>query len=487
MSMSRYMVGRFHNRGRASSGLLVALLLASPCRVTAEPAPTNTVGLTAADRILVLAPHPDDEVLGCGGIIQRSVALHLPVHIAYLTYGDNNEWSFMVYRKHAVLFPGAVKQMGQIRHNEAVAAAAMLGLSTNQLTFLGYPDFGTLQIWLNHWGNTEPAEGMMTHAVSVPYASALRPGAPYLGQEIVKDLTTVIRSFRPTKIFVAHPADFNVDHRALYCFTQLTLWNLENEMHPQVFPYLVHFPRWPNPRGDHRDLPLRPPRFFDDDIAWQTFGLDAGSLAGKEKAIRAHKSQFEYAGNYLASFIRTNELFGDFEQIVFPAWSPELAKARLAPSSPAPRHDERDEEDHLTESERNGFVGVEWRHIQVETNAIKLSIDLSRPLGETVSAAIQVFGYRKDTPFENMPKIRVVVGVLDNTVHDQRKVLPDSSVRIAHHSKDIEAEIPLKLLGNPERLFVCARTYLGDIPLDWVSWRLVKLPPFSHPHPHPLP
>ncbi|MEI6514978.1 MAG: PIG-L family deacetylase [bacterium] len=450
--------------------IFLALLLGGAA--TAAPLPLSVLALNPSDRILILAPHPDDEVIGCGGIIQRSAAMNLPVRIVYFTYGDNNEWSFMVYRRRVVLFPNAVKKMGMIRHDEAVAAAAVLGVQTNQLTFLGYPDFSTLDLWLNHWGDAAPAKGMMTHASAVPYSNALRPGAPFKGEEVVKDLTRVIREFKPTKIFVSHPSDFNVDHRALYCFTRLTLWNLESEMTPEIFPYMVHFPRWPNPRGHHPEQPLQPPSFFTDDIVWQTFGLPPDYLMRKGKAIRAHLTQFEYARKYLDSFVRASELFGDFQTIVLQP--PDPLRHVLAPTE-GTRHYEGDEEGELTESERNGFVGVEWRHVQLETNMFKVSIDLSRPLAEAVSAAIQVFGYRHDTPFEAMPKIRIEVGALRHTVHNQHKNLPGHAVQVSRHAKEIEAEIPLELLGRPERLFVCARTYLGDIPLDWVSWRIVEI------------
>ncbi|MGO9610231.1 MAG: PIG-L deacetylase family protein, partial [Verrucomicrobiia bacterium] len=56
--------------------------------------------LTPDDRIIIFAPHPDDESIGCGGIIQQALALKVPVRIVWLTYGDNNEWSFFLYRKH---------------------------------------------------------------------------------------------------------------------------------------------------------------------------------------------------------------------------------------------------------------------------------------------------------------------------------------------------------------------------------------------------
>jgi len=86
-------------------------------------------------------------VVGCGGIIQKAVAMGLPLRVVFLTYGDNNEWSFFVYRKHPVLLPRSVRLSGAERHDEALAAARTLGVATNQLTFLGYPDYGTLAIW----------------------------------------------------------------------------------------------------------------------------------------------------------------------------------------------------------------------------------------------------------------------------------------------------------------------------------------------------
>ena len=83
----------------------------------------NNIELNPADRILILAPHPDDEDLGCGGIIQKALAMKLPVKIVFFTYGDNNEWSFLIYRKRPVFMPMAIRNMGLLRHDEAVASA----------------------------------------------------------------------------------------------------------------------------------------------------------------------------------------------------------------------------------------------------------------------------------------------------------------------------------------------------------------------------
>ena len=43
-------------------------------------------------RILILAPHPDDECLGTGGLIQQALAKGAKVKVIFITNGDNNPW-----------------------------------------------------------------------------------------------------------------------------------------------------------------------------------------------------------------------------------------------------------------------------------------------------------------------------------------------------------------------------------------------------------
>ena len=39
-------------------------------------------------RVLVVAPHQDDETLGCGGLIARKRYEGLPVHVVFITDGS---------------------------------------------------------------------------------------------------------------------------------------------------------------------------------------------------------------------------------------------------------------------------------------------------------------------------------------------------------------------------------------------------------------
>ena len=426
------------------------------------------VSLTPSDRLLILAPHPDDEVLCCGGLLQQAHELHLPVRVVFFTYGDNIQWSFLLYRKHPVLLPVAVQRMGLVRHDEAVAADRLLGVEPDALVFLGYPDFGTLHLWTDHWGDRPPFQSMLTHVTAVPYANALRPGAPYTGEEVLRDLTTVLREFRPTKVFVSHPGDHMPDHRALYLFARVALWDLEPDLRPELYPYLVHFRRWPSPRGYRPAEPLAPPVPFAGPVVWRASRFGGRAVARKHRAIQAHRTQYEASASYLLSFIRPNELFGDFPILPLKR----LGTAALAPGAGPPPSELPEQ---LTDEERAVFVGVEDRSVALDGATLVLSLAFSRPLAEAVEASVEVFGYRRDRPFGAMPKIHVQVGALRTLVFDQRRQLPRNAVEVRRQLNALTIRVPLAVLGDPQKILTSARTSLGELPLDWVSWRILDL------------
>jgi len=124
--------------------------------------------ITRDDRILIMAPHPDDETLGTAGIIQKAVRAGADVRVVYLTNGEHNQVAFIVYEKRIVFKQKAIIQMGELRQQEAIAAMELLGVPQENLIFLGYPDFGTLAIFMRHWGDAKPFKNMLTRVASVP-------------------------------------------------------------------------------------------------------------------------------------------------------------------------------------------------------------------------------------------------------------------------------------------------------------------------------
>ena len=103
---------------------------------------TKILHLTHVDKpegskILVLAPHPGDDILGCGGTIILHRQLGHEVDILYLTNGEKG-------------VPGVNhNKAGEVRKQEALRAAALLKIDESNLHFLHLPD-GDL---INHSGS----------------------------------------------------------------------------------------------------------------------------------------------------------------------------------------------------------------------------------------------------------------------------------------------------------------------------------------------
>ncbi len=429
------------------------------------------LALAAGERILVLAPHPDDEALACAGVIQQALAMRLPVQVVFLTYGDNNELSFLMSRKYPVLAPREVRAMGEMRHGEALQAGAALGLAPEQLVFLGYPDFGTLHLWLAYWQSRQPFQSMLTRVTQVPYATAFRPGAPYRAEEILSDLTGLLRRFKPTRVFVSHPADRNPDHLALYLFAQVALWDLEKEMRPRLEPYLVHYERWPSPRGWNPEQALRPPEPLAPQAAWRIFPLDSAQVMKKRRAIEAHRSQCAYAESYLLSFARGNELFGAFPPVLPGELTEPEARKSGAPGAeqPAPDAPPAGESDDYTE--------VSWRCLRRENDQLVLVQRFSRPLMELVQASVFCYGYRADRPFAEMPKLQIKIGAKRYECYDRGRKLTPGVVTLKRQGRVVTARISLKTLGDPQRILMSAMTSREEIPMDFFAWRAIELRP----------
>jgi LmbE family N-acetylglucosaminyl deacetylase len=84
-----------------------------------------------AGACLVLAPHPDDESLGCGGLIAASCAARRPPLVVVLTDGSQSHPDSRLYPP---------RQLAALREAEAVEAVRILGLPAARLMFMREPD-----------------------------------------------------------------------------------------------------------------------------------------------------------------------------------------------------------------------------------------------------------------------------------------------------------------------------------------------------------
>jgi N-acetylglucosamine malate deacetylase 1 len=159
--------------------------------------------------VLVIAAHPDDEVLGCAGTIMKHVQSNDQVHVLFMTDGvssRNDE---------------ASKIAAQNRREMAEAAKKIMGVSKN--TYLDLPD-----------------NAMDT----VPFI------------EIVKSIESKINEIKPSVIYTHFSGDLNIDHRfthnavmtacrpqpacsvnKILCFevNSSSEWSLNSAFRPNVF------------------------------------------------------------------------------------------------------------------------------------------------------------------------------------------------------------------------------------------------------------
>ena len=116
--------------------------------------------------ILVIAPHPDDETIGCGGTLYRHVAGGDRVAVVFLTSGE-------LGLKH---LPS--RKAWKIREDEARAAARLLGIA--RLDFFRLPDWTV--------------------------GDHIRRAA--------RRLRRILKAERPGMIYLPHPGDWHPDHQA---------------------------------------------------------------------------------------------------------------------------------------------------------------------------------------------------------------------------------------------------------------------------------
>jgi LmbE family N-acetylglucosaminyl deacetylase len=87
--------------------------------------------LLQGQKALILAPHPDDETLGCGGLIAAACAAGVPPIIAVLTDGAASHPGSATHPPHL---------LRAVREAETQNAVSRLGLPSDHLVFLRYKD-----------------------------------------------------------------------------------------------------------------------------------------------------------------------------------------------------------------------------------------------------------------------------------------------------------------------------------------------------------
>ena len=237
-------------------------LLDRPERHPLRPAET----VRSWGQTVVLAPHPDDESLGCGGLLATLARAGVPARVVVVTDGTQSHPGSAAY---------PADRLRQLREAEAVDAVVALGLDAGHVTFLRHRDCG----------------------VPEPDTDAFGQAAGRLAQALGGAETVLVPWRR----------DPHRDHVATWELAAAAVARLDRS------PRWIEYPVWAWPHADTEAAPQE-----GEATAWR---LDiAGVLPAKRRAVAAHRSQltalidddpdgFRLAPDMLAHFDRPWELF----------------------------------------------------------------------------------------------------------------------------------------------------------------------------------
>lgn len=138
-------------------------------------------------KIMVIATHPDDEVLGCGGMIARRVSEGNEVHVLVVTRGAEELYS---------------KAEIEATREEMKKAHAILGVK--EVTFLDFP---------------------APKLDSVPH------------HQLVDAILNTINAMKPAALYIPHHGDIHSDHRAVYHASLVAARPINNSPVKEMYCY----------------------------------------------------------------------------------------------------------------------------------------------------------------------------------------------------------------------------------------------------------
>ena len=219
---------------------------------------SETLRLTGSDRLLIIAPHPDDESIAAGGLLQIAKAAGAALRVLVLTDGDNNPWPQRWVEKRWHIDAAARARWGARRREEAEAALKVLGVACSDVRFLALPDMGITEILMRD------DRSVMT---------AIRDEAA---------------SFAPTMLVAPALSDRHPDHSAAFILATRACTDAGLSF-PRVLTFAVHGAA-PQEGG-------------------VVVELDNAQRVSKYEAIRAHASQMRLSEKRFVKFAQNKECY----------------------------------------------------------------------------------------------------------------------------------------------------------------------------------
>lgn len=184
-------------------------------------------------KLLVIAPHPDDEVLGCGGIIRRIKNEGGRVYVLFLTVGDSFDFSkkglstitqrqkeietvakFLKFDDYHIAFPGndyhlKLDMLGQKELMETIERRDSISIEKVKPTIIAFP-------YPFSYNQDHRIAGSSTHAALRPAPSRFKHFVPIvLSYEYSADHWSLLNHFQPNFFIPLAKKDLEVKLSAL--------------------------------------------------------------------------------------------------------------------------------------------------------------------------------------------------------------------------------------------------------------------------------
>lgn len=280
---------------------------------------------TRPESIVVFAPHPDDEVIGCAGVIMQALARQARVKVVDITSGDGFDAAAagVSHKPMNKVGPNDFLELSRLRQMQSRNALAILGGTADDLVVLGYPDgnLGNLyesthnQIIRQQFTNKNETYAMIQRDY---HTSVHGKPAPYRRSSVLGDLVELMTTLQPTEIYVTDETDGHIDHRASFWFVRDAAKQVGYK--GAFYTYLVHgLPAWPFPPGVTPTQPFES-RKIDGEVAprnlpWpppKRVPLSPEQAEQKLRSIQAHNIPVVGMPEHqseMESFVKSEEVF----------------------------------------------------------------------------------------------------------------------------------------------------------------------------------
>lgn len=220
-----------------------------------------------ADRLCIIVPHPDDETLCTGGLLQRARSAGAAIRLVFATRGDKNPWGQALYYRNPIVWTKRSRlRYATMRRTETLLALEKLGLTPNESNITQFLE----------WHDHDPTRFLLSG-----------------NKNALSSIRQSIQEFRPTILAGPSLLDHHPDHSALAVFIRLALHSLPpGHPTPHLISFIVH--------GRHN---------APTELSRSGIALTPEERSAKLKAIECYVSQLVFKPQRFLGFAAEEETF----------------------------------------------------------------------------------------------------------------------------------------------------------------------------------